>query len=61
MEHEIYVSGCKKTSFSKVKAPIKNMVAERLALMLTLNAIPSYMFQCKLAALSKTSSTIIKA
>jgi hypothetical protein len=59
-QDHIYVSGCKKKSFSIVEAPLKNLVTDRLALMLTINAIPNYMFQCKLAALSKTSSTIIR-
>lgn len=59
MTANIYVSDCKETSFARAPAPIKNMVAERLALMLTLNTLPLYMFQCKLAALSKTNSTII--
>ncbi len=35
------------------------MTGERMALMVTTKTIPPYMFQCKLAALSKTSSTII--
>ena len=57
----VYVTHCDNPNATHVDIPKSHIAADRLTLLMLFNQLPHYLFQCKLAALSKTSSTVISS